>query len=569
VRLTAIRAENYLRIREIDVAPQHPITLFAGDNDVGKSSMREAIKLALLREADRVKLKKHWSHLVRRGAKSASVVIEWTNGKTNGRASIALPSGDGNCTPEIPPAVAFALDAPRFAALEEDKRRKFLFDLIGIGLDVPSVKERLLKRGCRPDLIEQVVPILRTGFPSAHTYAEDKQREFRAKWCSLTGEDYGHKKAETWRAPLTATEVNREQISGLQDSITNISAEITATTKQIGAGEAYLQHKSRYDREARGLQEQAKIVTKRKKDMDDAERKLASCRETLEANDAKLADARLTGQPCPSCGTVLSVKSGGKLIESPAVGKKELSTLEATVDGLRSAQRVCQETFTRAKSDYDAAVTAAETLAQLEQAMGTPTTAERLATLKKQEAELEHEVESLTSKLTELQNQVREIDAAQKKTADAKAAHQLVQAWGLIAEALAPDGIPGDLLAEALGPINRRLKKSADVTGWPPAKIQDDMEITVGEIPYTLCGESVRWRADAMLAEAIAHAAGVKMLVLDRLDVLHPDRRGDAINWFFQLVEDDGYETIIAFATLKKKPALEGVNVYWLEDGKV
>lgn len=569
MRITAIRAENFLRLREIDITLRHAITLFAGENDVGKTSMQDALRLAFLREATRVKLKKHWPHMIRKGAKAASIVIEWANGKIQGRAAVALPSGDGGCTPEAPPALAFALDAPRFAGLEEDKRRKFLFDLIGIKVDIAAVKERLMKRGCQAELIEQVAPVLRTGFEHSHTYAIDKQKDARSIWSVMTGEDYGSKKAETWRAPLTASEVNREQISGLQESITNIAAEIKETTKEIGAGEAYLMHKARYDRDVKGLKEEAGLVSRRKKAMDDAERALNKSRTTLDADEAKLADARLQGQPCPECGVILAMQKEGKLIVCPAVGKQQLAALESSVQDARSNLRVCSETHTRARSDYEAAIRAAEALAQLEQAMGTPTTAERLEQLRKQSNELEHEVESLTSKLTDLQNQVREIDKAKQTTASAKQAHQLVQAWGLVAEALSPSGIPGDLLAEALGPINRRLKKSADTTGWAPAKIDDDMEILVGEIPYQLCGESVRWRADAMLAEAIGNAADVKMLVLDRLDVLHPDRRGDALEWFHQLVEKDGYESIIIFSTLKKRPELEGVNVYWLEDGKV
>lgn len=569
MRLTAIRAENYLRLREIDVSLKHPITLFCGDNDVGKSSIQNAMRLALAREGVRVKYKKDWSTLVRIGAKNASVVVEWANGKIPGRAAIALPSGDGKCEPEIPAAVPFVLDAARFAGLVETERRKFLYDLIGVKVDLSSVKERLLKKECRRDIVEQVVPILRTGFDSAHTYAADRQKEFRGRWCQITGEDYGHKKADSWRAPLTASEVNREEINGLQDSITNISTEITQTTKAIGAGEAYLQHKSRYDSEAKGLKDLAGQVARRKKAMDEAERAVGKSRTTFEADEAKLADARLQGQPCPECGAVLAMRPEGKLVACQAVGKQQVAALEQAVQDARNASRICTETFTKAKTDWEASVRAAETLAQLEQAMGTPTTEEALAKLKEQSASLEHDVESLTSKLTELQQQVKNVEKAKQATTDAKQAHQLVEAWGQIATALAPDGIPGDLLAEALGPINRRLKKSADSTTWPAVSIREDMEIIVGGIPYHLCGESVKWRSDAMLAEAISNAANVKMLVLDRLDVLHPDRRGDAINWFHELVEQDGYETILAFATLKKKPELDGVNVYWLEDGKL
>jgi DNA repair exonuclease SbcCD ATPase subunit len=468
----------------------------------------------------------------------------------------------------VTPAIAFILDAPRFAAMEEDKRRRFLFELIGISASIEDRKERLLKRGCRPDLVDTVLPIMRSGFDAAHKFAEEKQAEYRASWKALTNEAYGSQKAEGWRAPLTGAEVNREQITGLQNDITRFGLEIKDLTKQIGAGEAYLQHKARYDKEAKGLRDSAQLVGKRKKDVEQAERSVAAHRPVVEKAEAALADARLKGQPCPSCGTVLAMRPEGKLIEAPAPDKKALVGLEQAVETARSTMRVLQETFTKASSDYDASTRAAEILAQLESAMATPTTPENLAAMKKQSVELEHEIESFTSKLDDLQKQVREIDAAKKTTDAAAKAHQLVLAWGVLAEALAPDGVPGDLLKEALGPINRRLAKSAKSTGWNKVAIQGDMQIMVDEIPYNLCGESRRWRADAMLAEAISFTAGIGMLVLDRVDVLAPDRRGALLDWVFELGAD-GYETVLLFATLKKKPELEGANVFWLEGGRV
>lgn len=575
MKIFRIAATNFMRLREIDIELPHALSLFCGDNDVGKSSLQEALRLAFVGEAARVELKKHWPHMVRRGAKSASIVVDWMHQAEakkpaeQGRASVALPSGKVDCHPEVPAATPFVLDAPRFAALEENARRKFLFDLIGIKLDVPSVKQRLLKRGCRHDLIEAVAPVLRTGFEASHQWAVDKQAEYRGAWKNLTGEVYGEKKAETWRAPLTGAEVNREQISGLQESITTISAEITAVTKDVGAGEAYLQHKSRYDREAKGLKDQGSLVGRRKKEMDEAERSIAKHRPVLEKAEAALADARLQGQPCPECGSMLAIQPEGKLIAVPAVGKKELAEIESNVEAARSTMRILTETHARAKSDYEAAVRAAETLAALERAMGTPMTPETLAGRKKQLAELEFDVEKLTGQLQDLQKQIREVDQAQQTTKDAKNAHQLVLDWGSVAEALAPDGVPGDLLQEALGPINKRLKKSAESTGWAQVSLEGDMQILVGEIPYRLCGESVRWRADAMLAEAISYTAGLGLLVLDRIDVLAPERRGGLLDWCYDLAEKDAYGCILLFGTLKAKPQLEGVNVFWMEDGKV
>lgn len=575
MKITAIRAENYQRIREIAVELPHAVSLFVGDNDQGKSSLQDAIRLAFTGEAVRVRLKKHWPAMVRQGAKASSIVVEWrakpdaTGDYVMGRATVNLPSGKVECHPDTHPALGYVLDAPRFASLEPDQRRRFLFELIGIKLDVSSVKERLMKRGCRADLVEAISPILRSGFESAHGHAMEKQKEYRSAWANITGETYGEKKGETWRAPLTGTEVDRAQLTTIQEAITTISLEIKEITKNVGAAEAYLSNKARYDRDSKALKDVAALLSVRKKKLTSAERSVGDQRPIVSKAEADLQNARLNGQPCPSCGTIIAMQGGGKLVEVPAVGKERVAALEAALSQANSTMRLLSEGYTNAESEYQASLRASATMAELEQAMASPTTPDTLQKLKQQAAELEHDVEQLTEQQTDISNKLREVDRAKRTTDDAKKAHQLVVAWGGLADALAPDGIPGDLLKEALGPINARLLRSSKATDWARVELGGDMDILVGRVPYGLCGESVRWRADAMIAEAISNAAGVRMLVLDRFDVLAPERRGALLDWCFDLAEKDGYESILLFGTLKKKPELEGANVFWLEDGKL
>lgn len=43
--------------------------------------------------------------------------------------------------------------------------------------------------------------------------------------------------------------------------------------------------------------------------------------------------------------------------------------------------------------------------------------------------------------------------------------------WSKMADTLAPDGISGELLADAPAPINDRLERSADGAQWLQARI--------------------------------------------------------------------------------------------------
>jgi hypothetical protein len=147
--------------------------------------------------------------------------------------------------------------------------------------------------------------------------------------------------------------------------------------------------------------------------------------------------------------------------------------------------------------------------------------------------------------------------------------HQDVLDWTLIADALAPDGIPGQLLAEALGPINERLAHSAGIAEWEQVEIHADMRITYGQRDYALISESEKWRADAMIAEAVSFLAGVKLLVLDRFDVLDLKGREDLLFWLDGMSADGEIETALVFGTLKALPALNftTIEAHWIDNG--
>jgi hypothetical protein len=49
--------------------------------------------------------------------------------------------------------------------------------------------------------------------------------------------------------------------------------------------------------------------------------------------------------------------------------------------------------------------------------------------------------------------------------------------------------------------------------------ITPDMAITAEGRAYSLLCESEKWRVDAMIAAAIAELSGVKVMMLDRMDV--------------------------------------------------
>ena len=72
-----------------------------------------------------------------------------------------------------------------------------------------------------------------------------------------------------------------------------------------------------------------------------------------------------------------------------------------------------------------------------------------------------------------------------------------------------------------------------------------------------------------MIAEAVSFLSGVRLLVLDRVDVLDLDGRADLLYWMDGLAEDGEIDRALLFATLKALPVkLPGmVEAFWIENG--
>ncbi|MER2626808.1 MAG: hypothetical protein ABTS22_23110 [Accumulibacter sp.] len=222
------------------------------------------------------------------------------------------------------------------------------------------------------------------------------------------------------------------------------------------------------------------------------------------------------------------------------------------------------------KRDLAAADLAARTLAEIDDARSDPAPAPEDVEAKKAKlAEARKEQTRLASTVKTLEADERAAAIADEKTDLARTHHNDVVQWQAIADSLAPSGIPGDMLAEALGPINERLARSSNESQWLRIGIDADMSIVAdGGRPYELLSESERWRADAMIAEAVSFLSGVRLLVFDRIDVLDLPGREDLLYWLDGLAAEGEIDTALLFGTLKALPAVSGtIEAVWIENG--
>jgi hypothetical protein len=184
-------------------------------------------------------------------------------------------------------------------------------------------------------------------------------------------------------------------------------------------------------------------------------------------------------------------------------------------------------------------------------------------------AHTEGELAAARAALQSFQAAVHAAAQAAATTTKAAEAHQKVLAWIAMTEDLAPSGIVGELLSNALTPLNDAMRELAGKFKWPTPRVHEDMHISIDGRAYGLWAESMRWRADTLIAIAVAQHSNLRFVVLDRFDVLEVGARGAAMGALYALTcgEAAPLNTCILIGTLKAPPkSPPDVKVTWLGD---
>lgn len=562
MRLLDIRINNFQGARDVSI-PLYPLTLIAGDNDAGKSSIRDALRIALTGEVDRVSLKRDWPHLITEGAKKAKIAVALETDAHSGFATVELPSGKRSA-PEASPLLSLLLEPAGFAALSIDERRTLLYTLAGISIAPAALRERLQRRGVAAAQADALVPLALAGFPAAQKHAEEQAREAKAAWRVLTGETWGSDKADGWRPEVGALP-DPATLLRVETRLAELTRQKEDAMQALGAAKASQQQQQITAERRAALQQTLAMAerTRRKLEHDTAE--LQHWQDALAALPPApgAAPAGLVLN-CPCCGETLRL-AGSRLLKYEPT---ETEAPEVTAQRAQCQQAVATMQRTHANTQRDwAQIEAAQ--AQMAALPEVADLSAELAAIQQQWAALSSEHDALATQQRALSEMLRQASAAEQTERQAKRLHVEVMAWIDAAAAVAPSGIPADLLADALQPVNARLRSHAEATGWAQVAVGEDMVLLVGGRPYRLASESGRWRADAMLAATLAELSGVRLLLLDRLDVLAPSRRSDALRWLHGLSKGGTLDTILTFATLKEAPPRmpEGAVAHWLERG--
>ncbi len=583
MRINRITIDNFQGARAVDLELHTPVALIAGLNGAGKSSIAEGMRLAMLGTPERVGLKKEFGALITDGAKIGSAVLELQDGAVG----ISLPKGTRSGEALVPqsPALPFVLAPDRFAAAGPDERRTLLFGLTGAKIKPDDIEGRLLARGCDAALVTQIKPILRSGFAAGAAHAKQEATEAKGAWKAATGEQWGSQKAEGWQADVPP--FDQAALVGERAALAGVEAKLEQHTKALGALEQKAQAyaAARDQLAARQAQATQLPALRQKLEFDvDQHGKLVAEVEALQAKAGSGPRDGLIHELADWLYVALNfIESQGGGFEASDAADEALGKYvnqHGPIDGKGDPEAAAalpkkieaRDLMARSIENDRRDIAAAEAAASQLQDEDAP------------EAIQPADVEAARAKVTAVRAERKAIDervqalmnakqaavGATERTESATRYHAAVLAWLAIGDALSPDGIPGEILAEALQPFNDKLIELSELAGWRAAAIGADMGITYGGRPFRLLSESERWRVDALIGATLAEISGLRCLILDRFDCLDLTGRGDALGLLDALAADGHLDTILLLGTLKAAPPAPSdmFGVHWIDEGQ-
>ncbi len=568
MKILSINVQNVCGLRAVDITLDAPVTIVAGRNGAGKSSLVEAVRLAMVGKADRVDLKKDYGQLVTDGAKKGTTTVSIDVGGIAANCSITIPSGMGQHSDDA--YLPFVLDASMFNGLAINDRRKFLFQLTGCKITPELILEKLKSRKCSESKAAELS--FKDGIDAASKAAKSKATESKGAWKATTNETYGELKAASWTAP-EVEQIDAGKLNDVEAKQTEWQGHVNRINQELGGLQQELKQLGEINARITALHTKAGSIDRIKtKIEEDKKQQKVWADKIADAETKAEGNAQTNTFECPCCGGGLFLENGtlhAHLIDEDA------STPDPEAIKMLPEYRKAHQLHSSALLNAEKELIQAEVAAEELKTLGPMQTSESL------QSKIEEARTKLTHSQTQLkgfettkalvENVKRLAEAAAKATENALKYHTDVVEWTAIGDALAPDGIPAEILASALKPVNDRLRDAATRTGWMQVSISSDMQVTADGRAYTLLCESEKWRSDAMLCEAISHLSGLKLIVLDRMDVLDLPARGQLLKWLNGLATAGEIDTAIVCGTLKEAYKAPNANFqsFWLENGVI
>lgn len=588
MKIQTIDIKNFLALSQVTLELRAPINLIIGENEAGKSSIRDALQWCLTGQARGLRTHEQQAAFIHEGAKAAEVTIETPGGTIHRKKTPKTAASVIGPVPDDAVMSSILADPLHFLSLEDKARREVLFAVIpGLSPTGETIYGRLADSIPGFDLGSTIPHELTRiavdqGFKAAETESITRRRIAKR-----TRDDAQVQEPET-----------KATIGGVVRILPDIqTADVEAGLSALRIERDKLnQKRGKVEAQADKLPElEAALVSLEAAppDAPDPDRPVEDFVKALEINRGILEKCRgkvaamtegsdpkafpdtcpVHNVPCPSSRKVAVKGTRPENVDPQELEKaqadlqeqeKEVGLIEADLKAARTTREV-YESYTQT---HQALV---GKIAKLKE---TQDKAQDTAAIDEQISALDQRMKTGYELLDAVREFWRKKEAADEAGAKVEQAEKEIALYDALAKALAPDGIPSALIAEALGPVNERLAFAASylfpeyvIAG--PLMFTSDLEVYRGSTPYSLLSKSARYRAGIAFQYVLAKLAGARLLMVDEADILDPPNRSQLIDFLLAIRQD--FDTILVFATsdhADPSPIPE-LQVWWISDGQV
>jgi predicted nuclease with TOPRIM domain len=587
MKIQTIDIKNFLALEQATLNLQAPINIIAGANEAGKSSIRDAIQWCLTGQARGLKTHQDQAYLIRQGARAAEVTIALADGQAIARKKTPkTPAGVTGPVPDDQVMASILCDPLNFLSLPDDKRREILFRLIP-GLN-PTGEEIFQK-------LKTMIPDFDTGSAIPHEVATlaafkgfkatETEAITRRRIAKRVRDEAKVEEPED-RATIGGTEyilpdIKEEEV---KDGIATLRAARDKLLQKRGKVEAQTDKLPEMESELAAMEEnlstpptpgEIETLVKYLNINRPILEKLMAANEAVESGTADQLWPEAcpafpgSGLACPRFGAVAIPGAPPSDTAKVEKLKADLNEQQEEVERLGAELKVAQvreKAFNEFQESYQKLSDKITKLKeQQEQATATAQLDQKIAVL---DARMKTGYELLDA----VRDFWRKKEAAEAVTAKVAQAEKEITLYDALAKALAADGIPSQLIAEALEPFNKKLYLASSYL-FPeyedcPLVLTQDLEVYRSS-PYACLSKSARYRAGICFQYVLATLAGARLLMIDEADILDPLNRAQLIDFLLAVRQD--FDTILVFATsdeAKPSPVPE-IQVWWLEDGRI
>lgn len=587
MKIKTIDIKNFLALEQVTLNLQAPINLIIGPNEAGKSSLRDAVQWALTGQARGFKTHQEQVFLIHEGGKAAAVSLTYDDDQkvTRRKTPKSPPTVDGVLPSDLG-LMAILSDPLTFLSWPDAQRRETLFRLIpGLNPDKAEIAKRLFTSCDEPDSVPfrkltlDLGEIAVTkGFKAAENEAIAKRREAKRLREELTVEE------PEQRATIGGTEyiLPDLQEAEVQEGLAKLRTERDKLIQKRGKVEGEIDNIPRLEEDLAEL-EKSRFKPSELPDpqeIKDLEEALAAQKKILQGLQADLESARITQeafpQVCPAIkGSQVPCSQAGQFVMKQPEDTRPLEELEAKVqtqqEHVETLEKNLERLTSRLKAHQEGEAEIEKLSAKIKDLKAKQDAADATKDLDLKIAALDARIKNGRDLLFAVQDFWRKKAAAENAQARIGQTEAEITLCDAMAKALAPEGIPSQLIKEALGPVNERLAKASAFLflHGGSARLSEDLQAYRDQTPFPCLSKSARFRAGICFQYALATLAGARLLMIDEADILDPLNRAQLIDFLLAVRQD--FDTILVFATSEEAQSSQDpeIQVWWLEEGKI